>query len=128
MKFLTLANYITYTADKLREHGIGQWRVRWAHRGSIRTCGRAIYAGKVVELNKDYFFLTPEHDVCLDTCLHEVAHALNYERSGTTGHTPLWKSVCREIGAKPERLNHDAVMPTQQTKGIATNRAQFTIY
>lgn len=35
-----------------------------------------------------------------DTILHEVAHAIAGSRAG---HGPAWKSVCREIGANPNR-------------------------
>lgn len=43
-------------------------------------------------------------DMVLDTILHEIAHALCWERHHVSGHGRMWKSICREIGAKPERL------------------------
>lgn len=36
-----------------------------------------------------------------DTVLHEIAHALEVIRHGTSGHGPVWKSICREVGAQP---------------------------
>jgi predicted SprT family Zn-dependent metalloprotease len=47
--------------------------------------------------------ITSEHD-WRDTVRHELAHALAYERWGSSqGHNTNWKSVCREIGAEPTR-------------------------
>ena len=42
-----------------------------------------------------------------DTILHEVAHAL----TPGDNHGPLWRRVCRQIGARPERCyTNDAVI------------------
>jgi len=47
--------------------------------------------------------MTSEHD-WQDTVRHELAHALAYEKWGSSqGHNSNWKWVCREIGAKPTR-------------------------
>lgn len=40
----------------------------------------------------------------MDTILHEIAHALEFVRHGTSGHGPKWKAICVEVGAKPLRL------------------------
>lgn len=37
----------------------------------------------------------------MDTILHEIAHALEAVRFGTSGHGPKWKAICLEVGAKP---------------------------
>jgi predicted SprT family Zn-dependent metalloprotease len=39
--------------------------------------------------------------------LHEIAHALSFIRYGREGkgHGRLWKRVCREVGATPERVH-----------------------
>lgn len=57
-----------------------------------------------------------------DTIRHEIAHAIDWERRGTTRHDRTWKTVARACGAKPERtfdgdLSHEeapyaAVCPT----------------
>lgn len=47
-------------------------------------------------------------DSVKDTILHEIAHAIAYEKYGEQGHGNLWKKVCLEIGANPERLKGNA--------------------
>lgn len=38
-----------------------------------------------------------------NTILHEIAHALDYEKNGRfTGHGPIWKALATEVGANPE--------------------------
>ena len=38
-----------------------------------------------------------------DTLRHEIAHAVDVERRGRTGHDRAWKAVARACGARPER-------------------------
>lgn len=41
--------------------------------------------------------------------LHEIAHAIEYERYGTAGHEQIWKDICKEIGCTDwnrEQYNH----------------------
>ena len=38
-----------------------------------------------------------------DTIRHEIAHAIDWERRGTTNHDATWKAVARACGASPSR-------------------------
>jgi predicted SprT family Zn-dependent metalloprotease len=51
-----------------------------------------------------------------DTVRHEIAHAVDFERRGRSGHDRTWKALARACGAKPERmfegdLNHAEEAP-----------------
>ena len=77
-----------------------EWLFRWQNKkGALGTCS---YNNKEIRLSKWYVELNDEAEV-RDTILHEIAHALSYERHGSKGigHGRLWKSICREIGAIP---------------------------
>lgn len=86
-----------------------EWTFRWQNKKvSLGTCS---YQKKEIRLSKWYVELNDEAEV-RDTILHEIAHALSYERHGSKGigHGRLWRSICREIGAIPracskEKLN-----------------------
>jgi predicted SprT family Zn-dependent metalloprotease len=41
-----------------------------------------------------------------DPILHEIAHAIAGLKNG---HNPVWKSICRRIGARPDRLAGEEV-------------------
>jgi len=71
-----------------------------------RALGTCSYVKKSILLSSWYVKLNEESDV-EDTILHEIAHALSFIRYGKKGmgHGRLWKKVCREIGARPERLH-----------------------
>ena len=92
----------------MHEHCLSrEWTFRWQNKKvSLGTCS---YRKKEIRLSKWYVELNDEAEV-RDTILHEIAHALSYERHGSKGHGRLWKSICREIGAIPracskEKLN-----------------------
>ena len=87
----------------LLEHG---WKFRWHNKKvALGTCS---YNRKLIYLAEWYVELNDKDEV-MDTILHEIAHALAYHRHGSAGrgHGKIWKSVCREIGAKPERCSKD---------------------
>jgi predicted SprT family Zn-dependent metalloprotease len=85
----------------MHKHGLlGHWKFRWHNKKcSLGTCS---YVKKTIYLAKWYTELNDQTEV-KDTILHEIAHALCYEKYGNkgTGHGRLWKSICREIGAIP---------------------------
>jgi predicted SprT family Zn-dependent metalloprotease len=89
----------------MEEHGILN-KFKFFFEDCKRSLGRCHYYDRKITLSKWYVELNEERDV-EDTILHEIAHALAWIRYGSKGqgHGRLWKSVCIEIGAKPERLN-----------------------
>ena len=87
----------------LLEHG---WKFRWHNKKvALGTCS---YNRKLIYLAEWYVELNDKDEV-MDTILHEIAHALAYHRHGSAGrgHGRIWKTICREIGAKPERCSKD---------------------
>lgn len=89
----------------MAEHKLRRW-VFCYNRGK-RTLGMCDYTRKRIELSR-YFVAHNEEAAVRDTVLHEIAHALAGEKAG---HGPKWRAVCTRIGAKPERLDREAVMP-----------------
>jgi|TARA_R110002167_G_scaffold43978_1_gene132635 predicted SprT family Zn-dependent metalloprotease len=101
--------YASYLAIfNLSKHGLLQhgWKFNW-HKKKI-ALGTCSYNRKKIYLAEWYVELNDKDEV-MDTILHEIAHALAYHRHGSAGrgHGRIWKSVCREIGAKPERCSKD---------------------
>ena len=100
-------NYAQFLAIfNLSKHGLLEhgWRFNWHNKKvSLGTCS---YNKKRIYLAEWYVELNDKDEV-MDTILHEIAHALAYHRHGSAGrgHGKIWKSICREIGAKPERLH-----------------------
>jgi len=88
------------------EHGLFDNLWHFDFEACKRSLGRCHYNLKKITLSKWYVELNEEDDV-EDTILHEIAHALSFLRYGRDGkgHGRLWKNVCKEIGARPERLH-----------------------
>ena len=92
-------------------HGVTDdgWDFRWSHgkkqlgcaqiRKRKRSFGR-VEEEKTIKLSRHLVALNDEDEV-KDTILHEIAHAI----AGIEhGHNEVWKTVCLQIGAKPQRL------------------------
>lgn len=51
-----------------------------------------------------------------DTVRHEIAHAIDCEIRGRSNHDNHWKMICREVGAKPNRVNTEKVLERPKGK------------
>lgn len=85
-------------------HGLIKAGWKFAFNDRKRALGLCDNTRKTIFLST-YFLTKVSAEKTQDAILHEIAHALDFVRHGTSdGHGPKWKSICREIGANPERL------------------------
>ncbi len=91
----------------LRDHGLDRRGWTFAFNHAKRQLGVCRYTQKRIELSL-HFVKANDALAVRDTILHEVAHAL---AGAEAGHGPAWKAACMRIGAKPQRLDFEAVMP-----------------
>ena len=94
----------------MEEHGLFDKLWHFDFEDCKRSLGRCHYNRKKITLSEWYVELNEEKDV-EDTILHEIAHALSFTRYGREGkgHGRLWKKVCVEIGAMPQRLHQGVI-------------------
>lgn len=79
---------------QLTEQG---WTFRWDR--ARRRFGSCDYGRKQITLSVHLARLNTLAQ-CIDTVLHEVAHAIAGQAAG---HGPRWKAACKRVGAQPER-------------------------
>ena len=48
-------------------------------------------------------YILQDADVAIDTIRHEIAHAIDWSRNGTSDHSDRWKAIAKEVGARPSR-------------------------
>ncbi len=93
--------------NKLTEHGLTArgWTGSLDH--AERRFGICRPSKKEISLSRTLTSLNSQTEV-LDTILHEIAHALAaIEYNENCGHDERWKTICRRIGARPERCYDD---------------------
>jgi len=83
------------------EHGLIQQGWEFEFSRQKFGLGYCSHWRKTIFVSRHYVELNPWEPEMKDTVLHEMAHAL--VGSGH-GHDWTWKSMCRKIGAKPNRL------------------------
>lgn len=82
----------------MKKHGLYLWKFDFDH--ARRRAGKCCYRTKTIALSVHYVTSGNSITDITDTILHEIAHAL---AGRSAGHGSKWKSVCLQIGAKPER-------------------------
>lgn len=102
--------------ELMKKHGVTEdgWGFQWSNGKKQLGCAQIkkensergkVKEIKTIKLSRYLIALNDENEV-RDTILHEIAHAI----AGLEhGHDEVWKSVCRQIGAKPERLAGEEV-------------------
>ena len=108
----------------LRTHELGDWS--FAYDRALQRTGACFYRRRVITLSRAFVKRNAE-TVVRDTILHEVSHALAWERDGATGHGASWKKWCKVTGAKARRCfdEEEVTMPAAryQCTVLATEAA-----
>jgi len=91
------------------------WKFKWDN--AVSRFGSCRYSGTIT-LSRVLTSLNNEDHV-RDTILHEIAHAINYERHGRKifgkPHGKEWKEIAVEVGCDPTRCYDDTVVsPTSK--------------
>jgi predicted SprT family Zn-dependent metalloprotease len=89
----------------LDAHGLYGWSFGFNRRRS--EMGLCLEGRRLIQLSTPFALLNGD-DAVRDTLLHEIAHALVGTRHG---HGAVWRSKCRELGARPDRVSFEVVMP-----------------
>jgi len=91
-----LAETRALAVSLMDEHGLSDWNFEFDQ--ALTRAGQCDHRNKTISLSSHLMPLWTE-DQRRDTILHEIAHAL------TPGdhHGPAWRTMCRKIGANPDR-------------------------
>jgi predicted SprT family Zn-dependent metalloprotease len=106
---LSLAQEMVENA--FEEHGLKAkgWTFSW-DRARLRF-GACWPRRKRISLSRVLTELN-EADQVRDTILHEVAHALVFERYGhLRGHGPEWRAMAQQLGATPKARTSAGILP-----------------
>ena len=89
-------NEISNQARNLMDsHGLHEWNLRFDE--SIRFLGKCNFRDKTIHLSRSHALDGKDSEIS-DTILHEIAHALAGPKAR---HGPKWKTIAKQIGAKP---------------------------
>lgn len=105
------------------KHLLDEWDFDWNNRKS--ALGVCNYRKKTIYLS-EYFLGRVTDDEIKDTILHEIAHALTWVFYHKTGHGPVWKRICRQIGAKPQRCYHGEVKNEDSQYTVKCPKCSFS--
>lgn len=93
--------------ELIKEH-LSKYNRKWQFKfnkskKSLGRCQVFRYENKGFIFISEYMIGVSKENV-LNTILHEIAHALDYERNGNLSHGYTWQKIMRELGLEPLRL------------------------
>jgi predicted SprT family Zn-dependent metalloprotease len=89
----------TLAVTLMKKHRLLDKGWTFKYDNAVKRFGVCRYRSKTIGLSRKLVLLNDKEKV-KDTILHEIAHAIAGFESG---HGEIWKHVCIQIGAKPER-------------------------
>ena len=105
---MNISDALQQLKDSIDAHGLTDWSGGLDN--ARRRFGVCQMRKKRITLSRHLCALNSEAEV-RDTILHEIAHALAWERYGENcGHDQRWKNICKEIGARPVACFDDEVI------------------
>jgi predicted SprT family Zn-dependent metalloprotease len=139
--------------SEMRRWGLEHWNFRFhRRRTALGTCSPA---RRTIYLSTYFLSKVPEVET-LDTIRHEIAHALEAVRFGTSGHGARWKAIAVEVGARPQttcklKIQHEypyvikygdrlvrgffklpkdihTRLPTMTLRGVPESKGQLKLY
>jgi predicted SprT family Zn-dependent metalloprotease len=88
---------------EMNNHGLSDWNFRWLN-DEVGRYGFCDVKMKTICLSR----LMTKHDTDMDrvnnTILHEIAHALDYEKRGFTKHDSHWRKIALSIGCNGQKF------------------------
>ncbi|HEV2971608.1 MAG TPA: SprT-like domain-containing protein [Pirellulales bacterium] len=97
---MTLTDVESLALRLMCRHGLRDWKFGFNRRQ--RSLGLCRYTARRIELST-CFVVAHDEPWIRDVILHEIAHAL---AGHDAAHGPLWREICRAIGARPERCGN----------------------
>ena len=100
MDLIKLHNIRTWAIEQMEKWGLIEenWVFVWDTR-AVRRYGQCRYSKKEIGVTKALANINTIEE-SKDVVLHEIAHALT---GPGHGHNFVWKRMCRQVGARPER-------------------------
>lgn len=97
---LSFAEIEKFALYKINQHLSSEWRFEFSEK--MTSAFGYCYSNKVIRLSTIYTKLNIKFfHLIKDIILHEIAHAMQYEKQGIMTHDKNWKKHCIKIGAIP---------------------------
>lgn len=89
--------------EMMNDYELYDYRFEWMR--SVRTFGNCNGTKKIIKLSIPLTKYETNNERIINTILHEIAHALDYNERGYSCHDEVWRSIARNIGCTAERCS-----------------------
>jgi len=106
--------------DLKNGYGLNDWKVEFNN--NVSRAGVCNYDKKTLFISKKILSHASDEQI-KNTMLHEIAHALEYEKTGTSNHGWRFQNICHDIGCKVgygSEMERDELFGTKYDKWTYT--------
>jgi predicted SprT family Zn-dependent metalloprotease len=88
------------TLKLMKKHGVSDWTFKW---GDFDVLGRCDYKQRQIMLSRIMTKHESNFNRIKNTILHEISHAIDYNRRGLSNHDNVWQEIARSIGCNAKK-------------------------
>jgi predicted SprT family Zn-dependent metalloprotease len=103
--------------DLMKKHGLDKWSFEWGTREDMLsnntgadTYGKSNYSNRTITLSKELTKFEQDKNRVINTILHEVAHAIDYEKRGKSNHDEVWQDIAKSIGCNADEITDNKTL------------------
>lgn len=103
-----------FALQQMVKWGLGDWSFVWDN-ATVRF-GSCRHHAKTITISRKMAELNSTAEV-VETILHEIAHAIEWEHWKTAGHGERWRAIAAKVGCKQGRCYGSDVVKAVARKG-----------
>jgi len=89
--------------EMMDEHSLYDYKFEWMN--AVRTFGNCNGTKKIIRLSIPLTKYETNNERIINTILHEIAHAIDYNERGYSAHDSTWRKIAKNIGCTGERCS-----------------------
>ena len=89
--------------EMMDEHSLYDYKFEWMN--AVRTFGNCNGHRKIIRLSIPLTKYETNNERIINTILHEIAHAIDYNERGYSAHDSTWRKIAKNIGCTGERCS-----------------------
>jgi len=118
-----LDDILNMAKDLLKKYNLHNWTVQYVDRNNILdkssnnsydVFGKTDYNAMTISLSSELTLYEKDMNRITNTILHEIAHAIDYEKRGFSDHGTEWQEIAKSIGCNANQQTSNKTLDQEK--------------